>query len=172
MEHTVLENVKLTGFGVGTPLSVTGASPALSTSGGRANAVAVDLGVFAFTVDDFLVVFVEESDTGDFAGEENTVLNGGNQGTEVCVMIGRTLGADIYRHANGLPLDAITIDGEEDPNHSDNALVGGDTYIVEYLGSKKFYRVVAEVTGTVAVPFCLFAVQAGLRVLPNIVDAG
>lgn len=170
-QHTFLENVKVATLGDAGAITAAGNTAAIDTKGARGNALLIALGAFAVSGVNNITISLEESDTGAFAGEENAVANGGNGGVETCVMIGRTNGEDVFRGANGIPADSVLIDGTTDANGAGDK-VAGDVYVLEYLGTKNYFRGVVTIGGTVNIPVQYLHGQAGLNVLPNIVDAG
>ena len=160
--HTFLENVKLALAG-GLDLSATVSSAAVESAGARGNAIALPMQLLVVDDTNFVTLTVEES-------EDNSnwtpVVNGGNGGAQVCVLIGRTNGDDIYRDANGSPADSAVINDEVDANGA-GINDPADVWVAEYMGRAKYFRVTATVTGAVTGLACAVHGQVALNVLPK-----
>jgi hypothetical protein len=162
---TVLEGTKISAI---QQQSITASfnSSAFNVVGSSNLAICLMLGAFSFTTTNKLTISLTECDT---SGGSYTAV--ANSGSDVRVIIGRTGGSDVYRDGTGGYLSSVVIDGEADANGAGTS-VGSDVYMLEYLGDKPYVKLTVVEAGTVVCDGAVFAVQTGLRKLPNISNIG
>lgn len=166
-DHTFIENAKIALVQDQASITASVVSAKIDTIGARGNAILLALAAFAFSGTNKITVSLVDSDD-DVT--YTPVVNGGNGGAELNVVIGRTNGGDAFRNANGTFVDSVAIDGTTDANGAGDKV--SDVYVLEYTGAKRYAKLDVVVAGTVAVDATILHAQSALNVLPNIIDAG